>query len=100
MLALLLFVRRRPEKINFRFALVIAATLAIAISAKETAISIPAALLAYDVGFLSGGEIRRLSSRWSFHEAVILGGLAAAVCVSVSGSLGNSIGWGVSWLTW
>ncbi len=78
MLALLLFVRRRPEKIDFRFALVIAATLAIAISAKETAISIPAALLVYDFVFLSGGEIRRLSSRWSFHAPFILGGLAAA----------------------
>ena len=99
MLALLLFVRRRPEKIDFRFALVIAATLAIAISAKETAISIPAALLVYDFVFLSGGEIRRLSSRWSFHAPFILGGLAAAFYLAVFGSLRNSIGSSVSRLT-
>src|SRR2546426_1383983 len=99
MLALLLFVRRRPEKIDFRFALVIAAILAIAISAKETAISIPAALLVYDFVFLSGGEIRRLRSRWSFHAPFVLGGLAVAFHLALFGSLRNSIGSNVSRLT-
>jgi len=99
MLALLLFVRRRPEKIDFRFGLVIAAILAIAISAKETAISIPAALLVYDFVFLSGGEIRRLRSRWSFHAPFILGGLAVAFYLALFGSLRNSIGSNVSRLT-
>src|SRR5207247_7312324 len=99
MLGLLLLVRRRPEKIDFRFGLVIAAILAIAISAKETAISIPAALLVYDFVFLSGGEIRRLRSRWSFHAPFILGGLAVAFYLALFGSLRNSIGSNVSRLT-
>src|SRR5207247_6818333 len=99
MLGLLLLVRRPPEKIDFRFGLVIAAILAIAISAKETAISIPAALLVYDFLFLSGGEIRRLRSRWSFHAPFILGGLAVAFYLALFGSLRNSIGSNVSSLT-
>src|SRR5438093_6457356 len=46
--AVLLFVRRRPDKIGFVFSLLIAAILALALGAKETAISLPAALLMYD----------------------------------------------------
>jgi tetratricopeptide (TPR) repeat protein len=91
-LAVLLFVRRRPEKIGFAFSLIIAAILALALGVKETTISLPAALLVYDFVFISNGEIRRVLSRWRFHATFIAGGFAAAVYLVTFGNLRGSVG--------
>jgi tetratricopeptide (TPR) repeat protein len=91
-LAVLLFVRARPEKIGFSFSLIIAAILALALGVKETTISLPAALLVHDFVFISNGEIRRVLSRWRFHVTFIAGGLAAAIYLVTFGNLRGSIG--------
>jgi tetratricopeptide (TPR) repeat protein len=91
-LAVLLFVRKRPEKIGFGFSLIIAAILVLALGVKETTISLPAALLVYDFVFLSNGEIRRVLSRWRFHVTFIAGGVAAAIYLVTFGNLRGSIG--------
>jgi tetratricopeptide (TPR) repeat protein len=92
LLGFLLFVRTRPEKIGFRFSLIIAAILALALGVKETTISLPAALLAYDFIFISNGEIRSVLSRWRFHLTFVAGGLAAAVYLVTFGNLRGSVG--------
>src|SRR5213593_3985619 len=90
--AVLLFVRRRPDKIGFVFSLLIAAILALALGAKETAISLPAALLMYDFIFISKGEIRKVFVRWRFHATFIAGGIVAAIYLVTFGNLRGSVG--------
>jgi hypothetical protein len=90
--AVLLFIRKQPEKIGFGFCLLIAAILAFALGAKETAISLPAALLLSDFIFLSNGEIRKVVSRWRFHAPFLAGGLAAAFYLALFGNLRGEVG--------
>src|SRR5207253_651820 len=70
-LALLLFARRTPDRIGFRFSLLIALLFFLGMRAKETVISLPAALLLYDFIFFSGGEIRAVVSRWRFYATFL-----------------------------
>src|SRR5438128_11110170 len=82
-LALLLFAHRPPQQIGFGFSLIVALFFVLGMAAKETVISLPAALLLYDFVFLSGGEIRPILSRWRFYLTFLLGGLALAAYVLV-----------------
>src|ERR1051326_6757646 len=94
--AVLLFIRKAPEKIGFSFCLLTAAILVLALGAKETTISLPAALLLYDFIFLSNGDIRKVVRRWPFHTPFLAGGLAAAFYLAWFGSLRCSVGTGAS----
>jgi protein O-mannosyl-transferase len=94
--ALLLFARRPPEEIGFKFSLIMMVVFVAGLAAKETVISLPAALLAYDFVFFSGGQIRKVLSRWRFYMTFVVAGLAAAfymltvsLAVSVLSAPGN-----------
>jgi hypothetical protein len=73
-----------------------AAILVLALGAKETTISLPAALLLYDFIFLSNGDIRKVVRRWPFHTPFLAGGLAAAFYLAWFGNLRGSVGTGAS----
>jgi tetratricopeptide (TPR) repeat protein len=89
-LAVLLFARRSPGRIDFGFSLIVAFFFGLGMASKETVISLPAALLLYDFIFFSGGEIRPVLSRWRFYLTFVLGGVAVAAYLLVH--LGHSVG--------
>ena len=89
-LAILLFARRSPDKIGFGFSLIIALCFILGMEAKETVISLPAALLLYDFIFFSDSQIRRVLSRWRFYVTFLAGGGATAAYVLIN--LRHSIG--------
>lgn len=92
LIAFFLFARRDEKKIGFVFSLPIAVSFLLALSSKETAITLPAVLAAYDLIFISQGRIRSLLSRWRFYTTFAIGGLAATyyiATVTLRGSIGR-----------
>ena len=77
-LGVLVFVKRRPEKIGFLWSLVILIPFLLGLGAKETVITLPATLLLIDFLFLADGEVRPLFKRWSFYATFVAGGIFAA----------------------
>ena len=80
-LAVLSFVKRDERKIGFLWSLIVAALFLVGLLAKETVISLPAVLLAYDFLFLSGASVRGILSRWRFYITFVAGGIVAGCCV-------------------
>ena len=80
-----------PEKqIGFLFSLLILIPFLLGLGAKETVISLPAALFVYDFIFLAHGSLRVVLARWRFYITFVVGGIAVTyyiltVALSASG---------------
>ena len=71
--AVLIFVKTPRQKIGFWLSLVVALMFVLGIASKETVISLPAVLFAYDFIFLSGASLRSTLSRWKFYLPFVAG---------------------------
>jgi tetratricopeptide (TPR) repeat protein len=89
--AFLCFLKRDPRKIGFFWSLIVAALFLLGLFAKETVISLPAVLLAYDFLFFSDGSFRGILYRWRFYITFVIGGIAAAYFL-VTALLQHAIG--------
>ncbi len=99
-LAVLSFVKRDERKIGFLWSLIVAALFLVGLLAKETVISLPAVLLAYDFLFLSGASVRGILSRWRFYITFVAGGIVAAyflVTVVLRGAIGTTVSHVSAW---
>jgi protein O-mannosyl-transferase len=92
--ALLLFQKWPVSRIGFIFSLLVGVPFFLALGSKESAISLPAAILLYDFLFLSKGSVRGVAQRWRFYATFIFGGIAAAVYI-VNVGLRGSVGEGL-----
>ena len=100
LLGLLAFIVWPPDRIRFLCGAVVGLAYVLGVGAKETAITLPAAILLYDFLFISKGRFRALLSRWRFYSLYILGasatiyylltvGLKEVVGSHVSGNLSS-----------
>src|SRR5439155_5319508 len=67
LIALLAVVHQPAPKMGFLFSLLIGVIFLLGLGAKETVISLPAAILLYDWLFESNGRIGGLRRRWRFY---------------------------------
>ena len=89
-----IFVRWPENKIGILLSLIIAIPFLLALSSKETAISLPAMMFLYDFIFISDGSIRAMASRWTFYATYLLGGVAVGyylVTVTLRQSVGPTL---------
>ncbi len=91
LVALLLFVKVPDHRVGFFLSLVIGAVMYMGLLSKETAISLPAVLVAYDFLFRSEGRFRGILSRWRFYATFLVGGTAAGYFL-VTGPLRGAVG--------
>src|SRR5439155_21437851 len=77
LLGLLAFIVWPPDRIRFLCGAVVGLAYVLGVGAKETAITLPAAILLYDFLFISKGRFRALLSRWRFYSMYVLGASAA-----------------------
>jgi tetratricopeptide (TPR) repeat protein len=93
--AVLAFIKRDPRKIGFLWSLIIAVLFVLGLFSKETVISLPVVLVAYDFLFFSGASFLGILKRWRFYITFVTGGIGA-VWFLVTASLRHSIGITVS----
>ena len=91
LLAFLLFIKTPDHRIGFLFSLPIAAIAYLGLQSKETAISIPAVLLAYDFLMRADAGFRPLFTRWRFY-ATFLAGAGGVAYLLLTGPLRASVG--------
>ncbi len=87
----LLFIKWPERKVGFLLSLLVAVPFLLALSSKETAISLPAVMFVYDFLFLSGATFRPMLSRWRFYLTYLVGGISVAYyigTVTLRGSIG------------
>jgi tetratricopeptide (TPR) repeat protein len=99
-LAFLAFIKRDEAKVGFLWSFVVAIPFLLGLFAKETVISLPAALLVYDFLFLSKGRFNGILSRWRFYVTFVAGGVAAAfffVTALLSGTVGARVSQITTW---
>jgi tetratricopeptide (TPR) repeat protein len=92
--AFLLFIKWPESRIGFLFSLLVAVPFVLALSSKETAISLPAVIFLYDFLFLSGARLRPMVSRWRFYLPFLLGAIVVAYyigTVTLRASIGSSL---------
>jgi tetratricopeptide (TPR) repeat protein len=94
-LATLIFIKRDPDRIGFLWSVVVAVPFFLGLLTKETVVSMPAVLLAYDFLFLSRARARGILARWRFYITFAAGELAG-VYLLVTGGLANAVGAEVS----
>ena len=87
----LLFIKWPERKIGLLFSLIVAVPFLLALSSKETAISLPAVIFLYDFLFLSGARFRPILSRWRFYLPFLLGAIGVAYYIGTV-TLRQSIG--------
>jgi len=76
-LAILMFALRDERKIGFLWSFAVAIPFGLGLFTKETVVSLPFALLAYDFFILSGATTRGILSRWRFYAPFVAGGIVA-----------------------
>jgi tetratricopeptide (TPR) repeat protein len=92
--AFLFFIKWPERKVGFLVSLCVAVPFLLALSSKETAISLPAVIFLYDFLFLSGASLRPLLSRWRFYLPFLLGTIGAAYyigTVTLRASIGSTL---------
>ena len=94
----LLFIKRDERKIGFVWSLVVLVPFFLGALSKETVISLPAVLLAYDFLFFAKSDLRAVLRRWPFYVTYVAGGVAAIAVLLKSGVV-NSIGTDVAHLS-
>ena len=77
LLAFVLFVRTPERRVGFLLSLPVALLMYAGIQSKETIVSLPGTLLAYDFLILSGSKFRPVIRRWKFYLTFLVGGSAA-----------------------
>ncbi len=75
--AFLIFVKVPRERVGFLLSLLVILPFLLGLLSKETAITLPGALVLYDFFFLSDARIRPVISRWRFYIAFVIGGVTA-----------------------
>src|SRR5262245_30432091 len=93
-ICVLLFIKRDDRKIGFVWSLVVLVPFFLGALSKETVISLPAVLLAYDFLFFAKADFRAVLRRWSFYVTYVTGGLVAIAVLlrtGVAASLGAGI---------
>ena len=99
-LAFLTFIKTDERKIGFLRSWVVAIPFVLGLFVKETVISLPAALVAYDYLFLSEAKFGEVLRRWRFYVTFVAGGVLAAVFL-VTAVLNHTIGPSLSHIsTW
>ena len=91
LLAFLLFIKAPDHRIGFLFSLPIAAIAYLGLQSKETVISIPAVLLAYDFLIRADSSFRPVLARWRFYATFLAGGAGVAYLL-LTGPLSASVG--------
>lgn len=90
-LGFLVYIKAPDQRIGFLLSLLILVPFGMGLLSKETTITFPAVLLAYDFVFRSGSQIRPLFSKWRFYITFVVGGVAAGYYM-VTRVLGGAIG--------
>jgi tetratricopeptide (TPR) repeat protein len=88
-ICVLLFIKRDDRKIGFVWSLVVLVPFFLGILSKETVISLPAVLLAYDFLFFARSDVRAVLGRWRFYLMYVAGGLAAVAVLLKTGVVGS-----------
>ena len=99
--AVLIFVNTPWQKIGYLLSLVVAVMFVLGIASKETVITLPAVLFAYDFIFLSGASLRTTLSRWRFYLPFVAGAALVGyrlMTVTLVGSAGAALGHLPPWL--
>ena len=91
LLAFLLFVKMPERRLGFFASLPVLVLMYLGLQSKETVISLPAVLIAYDFIILSGSNVRTLMRRWKFYMPFLVGGAGAAYFL-LTGPLRNAVG--------
>ena len=94
-LAFLVFIKVPHRWIGLLLSLIVAALFTLGMSAKETILSLPGALFAYDFIFISKGRFRPMLSRWKFYSVFVAGGTAVGYYL-VTGPLSGAVGTGLA----
>lgn len=92
--AVLLFLKRDPQRIGFLWSLLVAVPFFLGLLSKETVLTLPAVLFVYDYLFLSELKFRSVLARWKFYAIFVAGGIVAAyflVTVVLVGSIGPGL---------
>ncbi len=90
LLAFLLFVKMPERRIGFLLSLPVAILMYAGLQSKETVLSLPGTLLAYDFLILSGSKFRPVIRRWKFYVTFLVGG-SAAIYYFLTGPLRNTV---------
>src|SRR5262245_1642015 len=72
-MCVLLFIKKEDRKIGFVWSLVVLAPFFLGALSKETVISVPAVLLAYDYLFFAKSDLRAVLGRWRFYLTYLAG---------------------------
>lgn len=94
-IAFLIFIKLPEEKIGFRYSLLITGVFLLALGGKETAITLPAALILYDYVFISKTSFRPMLLRWRFYLTFIVGAVLSAYYIATRllvGAIGEQPG--------
>ena len=97
-ICVLLFIKRDHRKIGFLWSLVVLVPFFLGVLSKETVISLPAILLAYDFLFFAKSDLRAVLSRWRFYVTYVTGGVVAIAVLLRTGVV-HSIGTDVAQLS-